>query len=181
MVGGRQTACRQIGTANELPTKASAWRAAMALQDSHENKANDVSNGLTLSTLVQQYRTEKMPKRADTRRSYEVWLRNHILPRWGNCSLTELQARPIELWLGSLSLASKSKAHIRGVISILWDFAMWRGDLPMQRNPMKLVTVKGATKRKKNREASRWKSSKGLFIIWRNPFAQWLCSVVVLV
>ncbi len=44
-------------------------------------------------------------------------------------------------------MAPKSKAHIRGVISILWDFAVWHGDMPMQRNPMELVTVKGATKR----------------------------------
>src|ERR1035441_3832196 len=28
-----------------------------------------------------------------------------------------------------------------------WDFAMWRGDVPMQRNPMELVTIKGASKR----------------------------------
>jgi integrase len=140
---------RQIGTANELPTKASAWRAAMALQDSQTNHANVVGNEPMVMTLVQQYRAEKMPKRKDTRRSYEVWVRNHILPRWGNYSLTELQARPVELWLETLSLAPKSKAHIRGVISILWDFAIWRGDLPMQRNPMELVTVKGATKRKK--------------------------------
>ena len=47
----------------------------------------------------------------------------------------------------SLRLAPKSKAHIRGVLSILWDFAVWRGDVAMQRNPMELVTVKGATKR----------------------------------
>ena len=34
-----------------------------------------------------------------------------------------------------------------GLIRILWDFGMWRGDIPTQRNPMELVTVKGATKR----------------------------------
>lgn len=53
------------------------------------------------------------------------------------------------LWLESLALAPKNKVHIRGTISILWDFAMWRGDVPTQRNPMELVTIKGATKRTK--------------------------------
>jgi integrase len=48
-----------------------------------------------------------------------------------------------------LPLAAKSKVHIRGMIRILWDFAMWRGDLLSQRNPMELVSVKGASKRKK--------------------------------
>lgn len=140
---------KQIGTVSQHPTKASAWRAAEAFQGSPEKHVKVVSNGPTLIGLVQQYRAEKMPKRADTRRSYEVWLRNYILPRWGVCSLTELQARPVELWLESLPLASKSKAHIRGVLRILWDFAMWLGDLPTQRNPMELVAVKGASKRKR--------------------------------
>jgi hypothetical protein len=40
------------------------------------------------------------------------------------------------------------KTHtIRGLLGILWDFAMWRGDVPTQRNPMELVTIKGATRR----------------------------------
>jgi integrase len=90
-----------------------------------------------------------MPKRSDTRRSYEVWLSNHILPKWGERALSDLQARPVELWVESLTLAPKSKVHIRGVLRILWDFAMWRGDVPTQRNPMELVTIKGATKRTK--------------------------------
>ena len=74
---------------------------------------------------------------------------NHILPKWGECALSDVQARPVELWLESLTLAPKSKVHIRGMLSILWDFAMWRGDVPTQRNPMELVTIKGATKRTK--------------------------------
>ena len=138
---------KKIGTASQHPTKASAWKAAKAFQDSLGNQDKPIGNALTVNTMVEHYRMEKMPKRQDTRRSYEVWLRNHILPRWGGSSLAELQARPVELWLESLPLAPKSKAHIRGVISILWDFAMWRDHIAMQRNPMELVRVKGATKR----------------------------------
>src|SRR3984893_6309306 len=88
-----------------------------------------------------------MPARASTRRGYETWLDNHILPRWGDCELTELQARPVELFSQSLKLAPKSKLHIRGLLSILWDYAMWRGDVPTQRNPMELVAVKSASQR----------------------------------
>lgn len=58
-----------------------------------------------------------------------------------------LQARPVELWVQSLVLASKSRAHVRGLLKVLWDFAMWRGHIPTQRNPMELVTIRGATKR----------------------------------
>ena len=31
----------------------------------------------------------------------------------------------------------------------LWDYAMWRGDVPTQRNPMELVTIRGGTRRKR--------------------------------
>jgi integrase len=121
----------------------------MAFQDSQENQPKSDGKKLTVNMLVQQYRLERMPQRIDTRRSYEAWLRNHILPRWGERCLTDLQARPVELWLESLALAPKSKAHIRGILSILWDFAVWRGDMPMQRNPMGLVSIKGSTKRRR--------------------------------
>ncbi|HYL13401.1 MAG TPA: tyrosine-type recombinase/integrase [Terriglobales bacterium] len=82
-----------------------------------------------------------------TRRGYNTWLNQYIIPKWGKCMIQELQARPLDLWLQSLKLAPKSKVHIRGLVRILWDFAMWRGDVPVQRNPMELVSIKGATKR----------------------------------
>jgi len=98
---------------------------------------------------VDHYRLEKMPTRIDTRRSYDVWLRCHIVPRFGTQHITDLQARPVELWLNDLDLAPKSKVHIRGMLHALWEYAMWRGDIPTQRNPMELVTVRGASKRLK--------------------------------
>ena len=100
-----------------------------------------------MNALIQQYREEKMPQRFSTRRGYEAWLSNHIAPKWGECSLADVQARPVELWLNSLTLSPKSRVAIRGVLSILWDHAMWRGDVATQRNPMELVRIKGATKR----------------------------------
>src|SRR5260370_32470943 len=88
-----------------------------------------------------------MPRRADTRRAYEMWLKNHIIPKWGDGYLSDIQARPVELWLVSLPLSPKSRSHVRGLLSTLWDYAMWRGDVAVQRNPIELVTVKGASKR----------------------------------
>ena len=137
-----------IGNKQEFPTKSSAWKEAEQRGIGQPRTTHD-DHRLTIRELVTHYREEKMPKRKDTRRSYEVWIRNHVLPKWGDCELSEIQARPVELWLEPLALAPKSKAHIRGMLSILWDFAMWRGDVPTQRNPMELVTVKGATKRKR--------------------------------
>jgi integrase len=130
------------GTMNQFPTKASAWRAAKPLRDAIENQISLNNTTPTVTRLVEQYRAEKMPKRLMTRQGYNTWLNHYIVPRWGNCILHELQARPLDLWLQSLNLAPKSKVHIRGLVRVLWDFAMWRGDVPLQRNPMELVACR---------------------------------------
>jgi integrase len=134
---------QRIGTKKEFPTKAAAWKAVTPT----ESQPQPSSAVPTVATLVEQYRAEKMPARFSTRRGYNAWFKNHILPKWGECEITAVQPRPVELWLQSLDMAPKSRAHIRGMLRILWDFAAWRGDVLMQRNPMELVTVKGASKR----------------------------------
>lgn len=136
--------CKALG---RFPTKSAAWRAAKPLRDGLEHKPQHNSGVPTVGALVEQYRAEKMPDRKDTRRTYGSWIRLHILPRWGQHFITDLQARPTEMWLESLPLAPKSRAHIRGILSSLWNFAMWKQAIPMQVNPISLVRVKGASKR----------------------------------
>jgi integrase len=136
-----------IGSIQHFPTRASAWKAAKPLVSAMENPVEQDTRPIAVDRLVELYRAEKMPRRQSTRRGYESWLKNHILPRWGESPLIAVQARPVELWLQALSISPKSKVHIRGVLSILWDYAMWRADVPTQRNPMELVSIKGSTKR----------------------------------
>jgi integrase len=136
-----------IGSVRQYPTKASAWSAIKAFQDSLGNRVQVAGKTATVNTLVEQYRAEKMPRRVMTRQGYNTWLNGYILPRWGDHLIQQLEARPVELWLQSLALSPKSKVHIRGLIRVLWEFAMWRGDIPVQRNPMELVTINGASKR----------------------------------
>lgn len=101
----------------------------------------------TVWELVKQFRIEKMSQRHSTRLACDSRFNNHIVPRWGDTEITELQARPVELWLTSLDLAPKTRVHIRGLLRQICDYAMWRGDVPVERNPMELVRIKGATKR----------------------------------
>ena len=67
--------------------------------------------------------------------------------RLSNHGSADLQARPVEMWIESLPLAPKSRVHIRGILGALWNYAMWKQDVPMQVNPISLVTIKGASKR----------------------------------
>jgi integrase len=121
-------------------------------------KARDLGNNLrlqaerpiaTVAQVVEKFKAERMPERFSTRYGYTCWLKNHILPKWGDCPFTELDARPVEIWLKSLPLSPKSRVHIRGVVSRLWKFAMWAKIVPLGPNPMSFVEISGASKRKK--------------------------------
>jgi len=142
-------------------TKTEAWRAAKSLRDSLEARPITLPTTPTVNKLIEEYRIERMPKRLDTTRTYDSWINVHILPKWGENLITDLQARPVELWLESLSLTPKSRTHIRGILSALWDYAMWKQDTPLQINPISLVKIKGASKRLRQPAVSPLSSSKG--------------------
>jgi len=100
-------------------------RAANKAADIVRHKINSEpvpSYALTVGKLVEAYRLEKMPTRPSTKRGYGAWLKNPVLPVWGNRFLTDMQTRP-ELWLQSLSLSPKSKTHIRGLLHGLCNVA----------------------------------------------------------
>lgn len=145
---------RKSRNLGQHPTKASAWKAARPVIKTLEdrpitvvNVIPEVSKSPTVNALIDGYKMEKMPTRHSSQRSYEAWFRNHIVPAFGEKPITDVQARPVELWLNTLQLSPKSRTQIRALLSALWDFAQWRGDIMMQRNPMELVTIKGASKR----------------------------------
>lgn len=133
----------------EFASKTAAIQAADRVRSAlrEAQSVQTVTSVPSVASLIEGYRAEKMPQRYSTRRSYDVWLRLYVEPRWGKLAITDLQARPVELWLLSLDLTPRSKSSIRFLIGLLWDFAMWRGDVPTARNPMSLVTIPGATKR----------------------------------
>ena len=135
---------RQLGTIRELPSRAAAEKAAEPFR---RMLARPIKVVPIVSILVEQFKLERMSTRVSTSHSIKAWLKNHIIPEWGEKPITDLQARPVDLWLKSLPLSPKSKVHVRGVIRELWEYAMYRDDVEVQRNPMELVRIKGATKR----------------------------------
>ncbi len=139
---------RLIGTKRQYPSKRLAERAAEAFA----NPAPPPDAGPRVRDVLKAYMRERMPKRHSTRLAYKSWTRNHILPRWGGRHhLNELQPRPVQLWLDGLTtLTPKSRSHIKGILGNLWSFAMYAGWTPIMANPMSLVTVPGATKRKRH-------------------------------
>src|SRR5438309_2015523 len=110
-----------IGSKQQYPTRAAAWKAVEQLQSSLPT----IQDGETVSAIAARYKAERIPTRFSTARMYRSWLHNYILPRWGAIRVDDLQPREVELWLRNLALAPKSKTHIRAMLRILVDFAMW--------------------------------------------------------
>ncbi len=161
-----------IGTKADFATKSAAWDAAESfrLTERAGRKGRRAEDTVTVNSLVAAYRSERMPTRIDTRRSYEVWFEHYILPTFGNEPITSVQARNVELWLNGLKLSPKSKVHIRGLLRILWDYAQWRGDVPAQRNPMELVSIKGASKRVRKPRSLTAEESRPFLAALDEPF-----------
>jgi integrase len=134
-----------LGTKQEFPTKAAAWREAERLRPKPQMTTPNEAG--TVKALAARYEAERFPTRHDTARTYRSWLSKHILPEWGEKPVSAIQPRPVELWLRSLALSPKSKSHVRNMLYMLMDFAMWCGAIELTRNPMELVVVKGATRR----------------------------------
>jgi integrase len=134
---------KRIGTKQEFPTKAAAWKEVQRF----EIQPSKPQFGETVSNVIVRYEAERMPSRHTTARVYRSFLNNHILPEWGDKAIEELQPRPVELWLRGLPLSPKSKTHVRSLMHALVEFAMWAGLLDVSRNPISLVQNKGATRR----------------------------------
>jgi integrase len=132
-------------------TKTAAWRAAEPFRRKllERQLINNQIGGKPplVKDVVERYRRERFPCRFSTARGYNCWLNNHILPEWGDKPVTELQPRPVELWLQRLNLSPKSKGHVKALLRVLVEFAMWCGLVEVARNPMELVVVKGASTR----------------------------------
>jgi integrase len=157
-----------IGNKQQYPTKAAAWKAVEVFQI---RPANTTATGATVRDVVARYGAERMPTRHSTAYVYRSFLKNHILPRWGNVLIRDLQPRPVELWLRELKLSPKSKTHVRSLMHTIVDFAMWAGILEVARNPISLVVNKGATKRVRKARSLSAEQFAALLKELHEPFA----------
>jgi len=121
---------------------------------------------VTVAQVVEKSKAERTPERFSTRYGYTRWLKNQILPKWGDCPFAELEA-PVEIWLKCLPLSPKSRVHIWGVVSRLWKFAMWAKIVPLGQNPMSFVEISGASKRKKKPHSLTVEEFHRFCINWR--------------
>lgn len=80
---------------------------------------------------------------------YTSFLSKHIRPRWGDTHLSLIKPLDVMNWLKTLTLAPKSKSHLKRIMHLLFERAMLWDLVEVSRNPLELVKVKGGSKRQK--------------------------------
>jgi len=159
---------KRIGTRQEYPTKAAAWKEVETLEI--QAKPPDGEKGDTVRSVVARYEAERMPSRQSTVRVYRSFLNNHVLPKWADTRIQDVQPRPVELWLRELPLSPKSKTHVRSLMHGLVEFAMWAGMLDISRNPVSLVRNIGATRKVRKARSLTAKQFHALLQELQEPF-----------
>jgi len=124
-----------LGRVEEM-SEVEAWKAT----ESRRLVINDPQSAdqTSFGAVVDRYIREALPEREVTRSRYLSWINCHIKPKWRDVPIA--QVKP---------LAGKSKGHIREMMHLLFNWAMRWELMPIERNPMNLVRVKGSSKRTK--------------------------------
>jgi integrase len=170
----------------EFPTQA---KAKVALQERVLNlnggaafKAkHNPTFGLLIDRFIKQERLEEILQQPtgevaldglaySTAAGYLSYLRRHIRPRWEDVPINAI--KPIDLieWLINLPLSGKTRAHLKGVMHMLFEKAMLWDLVEVQRNPMELVKVKGVTRRKKKILVLTAEQCQELLVLLPDPY-----------
>ncbi len=148
-VGGRNVRRSVIvGTTEELATERQALLAAEGLRliaNRHGPSLRPVSFG----ALIGRYIVEDLPTRHSTKKSYMTILNKHIRPRWGSVVLRQVKPMLVHAWLKQMELSPRYKGKIKALMYRLFEKAMFWELMPIQRNPMEFVEIKGVTQRQR--------------------------------
>jgi integrase len=147
--GGRVRRGVPIGTIQQYPTRSAAEKAAGYLRLKANDRDAPQSAVRTLSNVIDRFVAEEMSRRASTRRSYMVWLDNHIRPQWGAKQLEEIKPMAVRAWLRSLDLSDKSRSHVHGLLRQLYSAAMLWEWFPFGENPMALFKSQNPVAKKR--------------------------------
>jgi len=142
--GVRRQRTLTVGNVQELRTEREAQNRIQMLR-MNINRELTFSALMTFDALVDHYRQTELladNKTEKTRKTYLVYLRKWILPKWGDEYLHEIKAVAVEQWLRSLDrLANGSKSKIRNIMSAVFSHAI-RYELA-DKNPITAVRQSG--------------------------------------
>jgi integrase len=148
--GGRARKSLFIGTTDMYKTEAMARKAveAILLKLNAEKPMHHLGT-VTFGGLCDRYIAEELPERYSTRKSYLSNINLHIKPRWGEYLIGAIRPMAVEGWFKEMDKSPKTKAHIRGVMHVIFECAARWELFNERRNPIEMVRVKDSTKRRK--------------------------------
>ena len=138
---GRRVYKKQfVGTVVEFPKRKDAERAVTQLRVNINQGAKHTP--MNIEQVVAHYKEHELPRNAfATVVSYTEFLDKHIVPKWGDCSLSTIKSIDVENWLGTISrkkdgkpAAPATRAKIRNVMSALFSHAIrygWASENPI--------------------------------------------------
>src|SRR5579859_1824429 len=145
--GSRRPRNIVVGPVSELRTEVDARRALESLRlninHDHSEQARPPRN---FRTLVDHYRLKELVLQNDerkaysTKKGYESYLNNWLVPRWGDYMLARMEngiAVHVEEWLGTITRSRGTKAKIRNIMSAVCSHAIRYGW--MKTNPIRAV------------------------------------------
>ena len=141
--GTRTYKKRVLGKVTDMPLRRDAEK---AVADFRANINVEVRVPQTVSELAAHYRKHELTadKRAfATIESTSIYLSNHVVPKWGNASLSDVRTVEVEQWLHSLPYAPATRSKIRNIMSALFNHGIrheW-----IHRNP--ITKVRASAKR----------------------------------
>jgi integrase len=132
-----------LGTAEELRDMSTARQMTAGLMQ--EINATDIRMArmsLTMAQLSDHFQQRELGRWNErisysTKRAYQGYLNNWVVPRWGDYLLPNIKAVEVELWLNHLERAAGTRCKIRNLMSVLFNHAR-RYDL-YDRNPIQWV------------------------------------------
>lgn len=133
--------------------------------NAEQSSAAGASN---FGAVIARYEQEEMPERYSTRAAYQSYIKNQIRPRWADTPMSAVKPMAVEDWLRNLALAPKTKSHVRSLMHTIFQCAE-RWEL-IDKNPIKLVRVKGGTKRLKTPRVLAPEQFHSLLPLIREPF-----------
>jgi integrase len=127
----------QVGTVEEYPSRSKAMEACEELRGKI-NRAISTPRR-TMAELIAHYRETEMAEKPDgksfsTRKAYGIYLKNWIVPAWGQHRPSDMRTVEVENWLHGLDLANGSKAKIRNLLHTLFNHAIryeWTKENPI--------------------------------------------------
>jgi integrase len=143
--------------AADFPNQKGLWvylETRLALLNDGSNQP--IPQAPTMRVLLDKYIGKHLPELAKSTRDTDgSMLRVHFYHRWETTLIADVHAEDVEDWIKTLKckdgkpLSPASKGRARRLMKQMIDRAMFWRMLPMRENPMKLIRVKGVTKREK--------------------------------